>query len=102
MRENGLCARRKKAFRIARRSCRREHVAPNRLERKFRARRPNRKWVTDVKYIRTNAGWLYLAPVIDLLSRRVVGCAMSTEQDGKLSMAALAQAQSKLAASRAP
>jgi putative transposase len=42
--------------------------------------------------VRTSAGWLYLAPVIDLFSRRVVGCAMSTEQDGRLSVAALASA----------
>ncbi len=100
MRENGLFARRNKAFRTAQRSCRREHVAPNRLDRKFRARAPNRKWVTDVKYIRTNAGWLYLAPVIDLFSRRVVGCAMSTEQDGKLSIAALASAVETRGASK--
>ncbi len=45
-----------------------------------------------MKYVRTSAGWLYLAPVIDLFSRRVVGCAMSTEQDGKLSLAALTSA----------
>ena len=90
--ENGLFAGRKKAFRLAQHSCGREQVAPNRLDRKFRARAPNRKWVTDVKYIRTNAGWLYLAPVIDLFSRRVVGCAMSTEQDAKLCTAALASA----------
>ena len=92
MREHGLVARRKKAFRTTPASCPSESVAPNRLDRKFRARAPNRKWVTDVKYVRTNAGWLYLAPVIDLFSRRVVGCAMSTEQDGRLSVAALASA----------
>lgn len=92
VRENGLCARRKKAFRVAQRSCGREHAAPNSLDRKFRARNPNRKWVTDVKYIHTNADRLYLAPVIDLFSRRVVGCAMSTEQDGKPRAAALASA----------
>jgi putative transposase len=92
MRENGLVARRKKAFRTTPDSCPSDRVSPNRLDRKFTARAPNRKWVTDVKYVRTSAGWLYLAPVIDLFSRRVVGCAMSTEQDGKLSVAALASA----------
>ncbi len=99
MRENGLFARRKKAFRLAKRSCGREQVAPNRLARMFRARKPNRKWVTDVKYIPSNAGWLYLAPVIDLFSRRVVGCAMSTEQDGNSASRHL-RVQSKLAALR--
>jgi len=92
MRENGLVARRKKAFRTTPDPCPSERVSPNRLDRKFVARAPNRKWVTDVKYVRTSAGWLYLAPVIDLFSRRVVGCAMSTEQDGKLSLAALTSA----------
>ena len=51
-----------------------------------------RKWVTDVKYVRTTAGWLCLAPVLDLFSRRIVGCAMSTVQDGDLSVTALASA----------
>ena len=92
MREIGLVARRKKAFRTTPASCPSERVSPNRLDRKFVARAPNRKWVTDVKYVRTSAGWLYLAPVIDLFSRRVVGCAMSTVQDGDLSVAALASA----------
>ncbi len=92
MRESSLFARKKKAFRLSPRACSRDRIAPNRFDRKFRARGPNRKWVTDVKYIATNAGWLYLAPVIDLFSRRVVGCAMSTEQDGKLSLAALTSA----------
>jgi putative transposase len=92
MREIGLVARRKRAFRTTPASCPSERVSPNRLDRKFVARAPNRKWVTDVKYVRTSAGWLYLAPVIDLFSRRVVGCAMSTEQDGKLSLAALTSA----------
>jgi transposase InsO family protein len=93
MRENGLIARRKKAFQATPGACPTDWVSPNRLDRKFTARAPNRKWVTDVKCVRTSAGWLYLAPVIDLFSRRVVGCAMSTEQDGKLSVAALTSAR---------
>ena len=92
MRENGLIARRKKAFRTTPGSCPSDRASPNRLDRKFAARAPNRKWVTDVKYVRSSAGWLHLAPVIDVFSRRVVGCAMSTEQDGKLSVAALTSA----------
>lgn len=92
MRENGLVARRKKAFRTTPESCPSGRVSPNRLARKFRPAAPNRAWVTDVKYVRTGAGWLYVAPVIDLFSRRVVGCAMSTEQDGRLSLAALTSA----------
>jgi len=88
MREIGPVARRKKAFRTTPASYPSERVSPNRLDRKFVARAPNRNWVTDVKYVRTSAGWLYLAPVMDVFSRRVVGCAMSTGQDGKLSLEA--------------
>ncbi len=77
------------------RACRTEQARS-----KVSSTRSQRKWVTDVKYIRTNAGWLYLAPVIDLFSRRVVGCAMSTEQDGKLSIAALASAVETRGASK--
>lgn len=57
----------------------------NRLDRKFAAQVPNHNRITELKYVRTSAGWLYLAPVIDLFSSRVVGCVISTEQDGKLS-----------------
>jgi len=51
-------------------------VAPNRLERQFTADRPDRVWVTDITYLRTHEGWLYLAVVLDLYSRRVVGWSM--------------------------
>jgi hypothetical protein len=88
--ETGLFARTKKAFRPAAARCARS--APNLLRRRFSARAPDRKWVTDVKYVRTSAGWLYLAPVLDLFSRTIVGCAMSTVQDGDLSVSALASA----------
>jgi putative transposase len=91
-REYGLIARRKKDFRTTPSSCPTDRASPNRLDRKFAARAPNRKWVTDVKYVRASAGWPYLAPGIDLISRRVVGCAMPIEQDGKLSVAALTSA----------
>jgi len=78
----------KKAFRTTPDSCPHNRISPNRLDRHFIARAPNRRRFTDVKYVRTSAGWLYLVPVIDLFSRGVVGCAMSTEQDGKLSLEA--------------
>src|SRR5476651_2557115 len=48
-------------------------VAPNVLDRQFTADQPNRKWIADFTYIWTAEGWLYVAAVIDLLSRRVVG-----------------------------
>ena len=52
-------------------------VAPNVLDRQFQAPRPNTKWATDITYIPTDEGWLYLAGVLDLCSRKVVGWAMA-------------------------
>lgn len=51
-------------------------IAPNRLQREFTIDEPNKAWVTDITYIRTWQGWLYLAVVLDLYSRRVVGWSM--------------------------
>lgn len=51
-------------------------TAPNRLQRQFTTAAPDRVWVTDITYIRTHEGWLYLAAVMDLYSRRIVGWSM--------------------------
>ena len=51
-------------------------VASNKLQREFTVELPNRAWVTDITYIRTWQGWLYLAVVIDLYSRTVIGCSI--------------------------
>ena len=51
-------------------------VSPNRLAQDFQAAKPNQHWVSDITYVRTHEGWLYLAVVIDLYSRRVVGWSM--------------------------
>ena len=67
-------------------------VAPNLLERDFVADRPNQKWLTDITYIPTQAGWLYLALVLDLFSRRIVGWAMSARMTSDLTMEALKMA----------
>jgi putative transposase len=58
--------------------------AENVLDRAFEAERPNDKWVADVTYIATGAGWMYLAAVMDLYSRRIVGWAMGARQDETL------------------
>lgn len=58
------------------RSLRRELVAPNRLKRQFTVDGPDKAWVTDITYIRTWQGWLYLAVVMDLYARRIVGWSM--------------------------
>lgn len=67
-------------------------IAPNRLERDFSATAPNQKWCGDISYIETLEGWLYLAVVIDLFSRRVVGWAMSPKIDRFLVLDALEMA----------
>lgn len=51
-------------------------VAPNHLQRQFAVAQPNQSWVTDITYIRTHEGWLYLAVVVDLFSRQVAGWSM--------------------------
>lgn len=65
---------------------------PNLLNRDFNARQPNQKWVTDITYIDTAEGWLYLAPVLDLYGRRVVGWAMEDHMECSLVEAALKMA----------
>jgi transposase InsO family protein len=67
-------------------------VAPNLLEQDFTATGPNRKWVSDITYIWTEEGWLYLAVVLDLYSRLVVGWAMSERMTANLVCEALALA----------
>lgn len=63
--------------------------APNILQREFTASAPNTKWVTDVTFIRTQGGWLYVSAVLDLFSRTVVGWAMSANNDEQLVTQAL-------------
>ncbi len=67
-------------------------IAPNRLNRQFRQGEPNRVWVADITYIATDEGWLYLAVVLDLYSRRVVGWATSDSLAAELSCQALRMA----------
>ena len=67
-------------------------VAPNVLDRSFEAPAPNRKWIADFTYVWTAEGWLYVAAVIDLFSRRVVGWSMSTAMTAQLVTDALVMA----------
>ena len=67
-------------------------VAPNLLEQDFQASQPNEKWVADITYILTAEGWLYLAAVMDLYSRRIVGWAMGDTLERWLPLAALEMA----------
>ena len=77
MRRAGLAARRRRAFVVTTQSRHTRPAAPNRLARQFTAPAPNRVWVSDITYLATLEGWLYLAVVLDLFSRRVVGWATS-------------------------
>jgi putative transposase len=69
-----------------------KHPAPNQLAQDFTAAAPNRKWVTDITYLPTAEGWVYLAVVLDLFSRKVVGWALSNSLATELVSAALRQA----------
>ena len=100
MRENGLHARRRRRYRATTDSRHAQPIAPNVLERDFEASAPNEVWVTDVTYVWTTEGWLYLAAIIDLFARRVVGWAASDTNDTKLAFCALAMAASRRRPSR--
>jgi transposase InsO family protein len=92
MRENALRGKRKRRFRNTTQSNHRHPVAPNLLERAFTVEQPNAAWVGDITYIRTLEGWLYLAVILDLYSRRVVGWAMGRRIDQALPLRALRMA----------
>lgn len=76
MQRHGIQARGKRKFVVTTDSEHRLPLAPNLLQRDFTAEAPNQKWSSDITYIETNEGWLYLAAVIDLFSRQVVGWSM--------------------------
>ena len=92
MREEGIKGRQKHRFRHTTDSNHTNPIAPNVLERHFETTAPNKAWVTDVTYIATGEGWLYLATMLDLFSRRVVGWATSATNDRALALEALGQA----------
>ena len=89
MRGMGLAARRRRRFRRTTDSCHAFPIAPNLLGRNFTAEAPDRVWLADLTYIWTAEGWLYLAAVLDLCTRRVVGWAMADHLGHELALAAL-------------
>jgi len=85
MRESGLCARKKKKFVPQTTDSGHGHpVASNLLDRQFSAAKPNSKWVVDITYIATDEGWLYLAGVMDLCSRKIIGWSMTDHMQWQL------------------
>ncbi len=85
----GLKVRCKRKFRTTTNSKHRHAVAENVLNRDFTAQRPNQKWVTDITYLPVSEGWMYLAAVMDLFSRKIVGWAMRDTLHTELVVAAL-------------
>ena len=92
MKNEGISVRPKRKFKATTDSRHTLRIAPNLLERDFTAERPNQVWVTDVTAFWTLAGWCYLAAIIDLFSRRVVGWAVSESNDTQLALTALRRA----------
>ncbi|MCK9386735.1 MAG: IS3 family transposase [Nevskia sp.] len=91
-RMHGILTRRRRRFRLTTHSKHRHWIAPNLLKRQFKADKPNQAWVGDVTFVATRAGWLYLAVLLDLHSRRVVGWSMSERNDVALVLGALRMA----------
>lgn len=90
MREHNLSSRKRRRFRVVTTDSKHAHpVAPNILERDFMAGVPNQKWLADLTYVPTDEGWLYVALVLDLFARKIVGWAMSDTMPQELTLAAL-------------
>lgn len=92
MRVGGIRSKHRRKFRVTTNSSHRRPVAPNVLSREFSAAEPNRAWVGDITFIWTREGWLYLAVLIDLYSRIVVGWSMSERVTDDLTLGALKMA----------
>ena len=84
MRKNGLQAKAKRKFKATTDSNHKQPIAENLLKQHFKVTQPNLAWVADMTYVRSSEGWLYLAVVIDLYSRRVVGWAMDKQMKKEL------------------
>jgi transposase InsO family protein len=92
MRLRGLQAKQVRCYKTTTKRNKKHPVAPNVLKRDFHADRPDHKWLTDITYIPTQEGWLYLAVILDLYSRGIVGWAMSERMTAALTISALKMA----------
>jgi len=94
MQAEGLCGRQRGRYRVLTTDSNHHHpIAPNRLAEAPEATAPNQIWVADITYIPTQQGWLYLAAILDLYSRKIVGWAMSQSIDTALTLNALSMAR---------
>lgn len=89
---NGIESKRRRRFKVTTRSKNTVWIAPNRLNRCFSVAKPNKVWAGDVTFVETRNGWLYLAVLLDLYSRKVIGWAMSNKNNKKLVVNALEMA----------
>jgi putative transposase len=92
MRDNGLVARQRRRFKKTTDSNHGGPIAPNHLDQDFATPAPDQKWAADISYIWTTEGWLYLAIIFDLFSRRIVGWAVSDHLKKDLALSALQRA----------
>jgi transposase InsO family protein len=91
-RKYGIVSKRRKRFKITTMSKNTQWIAPNLLNRSFKTHQPNQIWVGDVTYIATKTGWLYLAILLNLYSRKVIGWSMSDKNNKELVAKALEMA----------
>ena len=92
MKKAGIAAKMTKKFKVTTKVNPKAKSAPNLLEQNFTAAEPNQRWVADISYVWTLEGWLYVACVLDLFSRQIVGLAMQDRMKDDLVIAALEQA----------
>lgn len=92
MRENGIRAKTKRKYKVTTDSKHNHPVAENLLEQNFQTSSPNKVWLSDITYIWTNEGWLYLACILDMCSRRVVGWHVDRTLGSSLVMTAFTEA----------
>ncbi len=92
MQDEGIEGQRKRRFRVTTDSRHSHPIAANKLNRDFTAPAPNKVWVSDITYIWTREGWMYLAAILDLFSRRVVGWSIEPYVDRTLALDALGMA----------
>jgi transposase InsO family protein len=97
MQEDGLAGKKRRRFKTTTKSNPSHAFAPNLLDQQFTVDGPNIAWAGDITYLRTREGWLYLAVIIDLYSRIVVGWSISESLDSRLSTGALERAVARRA-----
>lgn len=93
MRQEGICGRQKKRYRVVTTDSKHDQpIAPNRLAEMPAAKKPNQIWVADITYVATAQSWVYVAAILDLYSRKIVGWAVSQQIDTALVLRALSMA----------